>query len=147
MLINVAILLLAISMVFHGIFFSHRKRRAASSQAEASYWRLRWWGGAVGAYAIIVFFWAVINANTSHDAPHVIDFWPAVCMLWTDDGWFGAAGHSSAVEYESIFMGLVACVIAASARLWLVQPRGRPIYADPLNDLRLPDQFMRKLKP
>lgn len=118
MLINVVILFLAISMVFHGIFFSHRKRREARSHAEASYWRLRWWGFVFGAYAIIVFCWAVIDANSSHDAPHMIDYWPAVCMLWTNDSWFGAEGHLTAVAYESIFMGFVACVVAAGARLY-----------------------------
>lgn len=115
-LIQVAILTLAISMIFYGVFFSHRKLSEASSRAEASYWRMRWWGFVIGAYAVVIFIWAVIDANSIRDAPCLIDYWPAVCMLWTDNSWFGADGHSSAVAYESIFMGLVACVLAASAR-------------------------------
>lgn len=115
-LVQVAILILAISMIFYGVFFSHRKFSEARSQAEASYWRLRWRGFVIGAYAVVIYIWAVIDANSSQQSPGLIDYWPALCMLWTDNSWFGAAGHASAVGYESILMGLVASVLAASAR-------------------------------
>jgi hypothetical protein len=118
-LLQVLLMLAGILIVFYGVWFSHCKQRVASCLAETIYWRLRFWGFAIGAYAIVLFFWAVLHASGAgvNEGHHLFDYWPAVCMFWTDDSWFGAAGHRSAVEYESVFMGCVACVVAATARI------------------------------
>jgi hypothetical protein len=119
-LAQVLLLLIGIGMVFYGLWFSHCKQRAAQSWAEMMYWRLRWWGFATGSYAIVVFFWSVLyrSGAASREDPVLYDYWPAVCMLWTDDSWFGGAGHALAVSYDAVFMGAFACAIAASACLF-----------------------------
>lgn len=119
-LVQFLLILLAIAAVFYGLWFSFGKQRSADNRAELMYWRLRCAGFALGTYAIVLFFWAVLHASGAGvgEGSHLFDYWPAVCMFWTDDSWFGAAGHANAVGYESVFMGAVACAVAASARLF-----------------------------
>ena len=47
-----------------------------------------------------------------------MDYWPAVCMVWTDNSWFGDTHHEIALMYEIFFMGFLGFVVNVAARIY-----------------------------
>lgn len=118
LLLKIAIIIVGIFMVFAGVVFCYRHYKNANDPVEATYWYIRYWGFLLCAYAIVLFFVVVLYINSDGRIFGFMDYWPAVCMLWTDNSWFAEAHHEIALSYDIFLMVFLGVVVNMAARIY-----------------------------
>lgn len=116
--VKIAILIAGIIIVFAGAAFCRVQYKRTDDPIEATYWYVRYWGFMIGIYAIFLFFAVVLYTMSNHSVFGFMDYWPAVCMLWTDNSWFGNRHREVALMYEIFLMGFFSILVNVAARIY-----------------------------
>jgi hypothetical protein len=88
----------------HRIPFHFRRYQSAPSALEREFFMWKLLACCSGGYAFLVMLMLFSPAQW------FADYWLAVCVLWTDHGGFGDAGHIHAIAGD-MFLTLLACGI------------------------------------
>jgi hypothetical protein len=103
-----------ILIVFAGVVLCRVQYNKAEDPIEATYWYIRYWGFVSGAYASALFISAFIHNCSGETLFGLLDYWPAVSMVWTEDSWFGERSHIDALMYDALLLGLLAFPLTSS---------------------------------